>query len=547
MRGDCQLENIQIRNVRSLKDTGKISLPKVTVLVGENSSGKSTFLRVFPLLKQSICKRTDGPILWAGDADDYVDFGSFTETVTNDGSDTMGFSFEFPFAYTPEPYYYYPLLSRSKDLPRKYSTTYSLTISHHEGKDFVSKLGVSLNKSSFEFDLKTNKKSPVIYVDGIKISNAPHKENIHSRFPYRMNVPSSIFEFRIPTILGLRNQLISKFSVSKTDPLESSQKQTLAYDEMNDIVIDECVFIIGEYLCHDIALSEIPKYIEKDLASSKGKKNSVNFWDIAASMLQQLSQEDEGMQLYYCAVCKLCYFYSCFAQIEKYLNSYFRQVHYIAPLRATAERYYRLRNLAIDEVDYQGKNLSVFLNGLPSERLDNFQQWTQEYFGFKVVVKKDGGHLSVKVALGEDGKSINLSDTGFGYSQILPIITQLWDLSTRKNANRKSIIPLVIAVEQPELHLHPAVQARLANAFIASIKLAANNGYRLQLILETHSQTIVNQFGLAVAEGSLNPEDVSVVLFEKPLGQSQTTVRTSRYDSFGYLQDWPIGFFAPGV
>ena len=82
MKEECNLKAIQIKNVRSLVDTGAVPLSPITVLVGENSSGKSTFLRTFPLVKQSIMKRTDGPLLWAGDLDDYVDFGSFSETLT---------------------------------------------------------------------------------------------------------------------------------------------------------------------------------------------------------------------------------------------------------------------------------------------------------------------------------------------------------------------------------------------------------------------------------------------------------------------------------
>ena len=111
---------------------------------------------------------------------------------------------------------------------------------------------------------------------------------------------------------------------------------------------------------------------------------------------------------------KLLFFYSFFSEIEEYLNTYFRQVHYIAPLRATAERYYRLRNLAIDEVDYQGKNLAMFLSGLSEARMRKFQKWTQEYFGFRVIVDRKSGHLSVKIALTGDGDPVNMSDTGFG-------------------------------------------------------------------------------------------------------------------------------------
>lgn len=546
MRGDCQVEKILIKNVRSLKNTGKVSLPKVTILVGENSSGKSTFLRIFPLLKQSISKRTDGPILWAGDSDDYVDFGSFTETVTNDGSDTMEFSFEFPFTYIAETRYY-ATAQFSKDFSRKHNVTYNFTISNHDGKDFVSKLNICLDGSVFDFDFKPGKKSSIVTVDGIRIQNVATKETIYSHLPYRGGDLGSIFEFSLPDIWGQRCYLASVVADTLNNPAESIQRKDMSYDLADSIVLDEGLFMIGEYLCHGFSLDKIYSFISKKNTSSKMRPSTVALANMTTAILQQLLQQETAKQQYDCAVLKLFHFYACFGQIERYLNSYFRQVHYIAPLRATAERYYRLRNLAIDEVDYQGKNLSVFLNGLPKERLDSFQQWTQEYFGFKVVVQKDGGHLSVKVALGEDGNSINLSDTGFGYSQILPIITQLWDLSTRKKAKTSSPIPLIIAIEQPELHLHPAVQARLASAFIASIKLAEKNGYHLQLLLETHSQTIVNQFGLAVAKGDLETNDVSVVLFEKSLGNSETTVRISGYDSFGYLQDWPIGFFAPGV
>lgn len=246
---------------------------------------------------------------------------------------------------------------------------------------------------------------------------------------------------------------------------------------------------------------------------------------------------------------KLVFLYLVFSDIDDYLYSYFKEVHYIAPLRATAERYYRLRNLAVDDVDYQGKNLAIFINSLSSKQLDSFQNWTNMHFGFKVDTDKSKGHLSLLISLRGIDKSINLSDSGFGYSQVLPIITQLWELSSRKRPRAYSRLaegmnyPLVIAIEQPELHLHPAAQARLAKAFIAAISLARKNGRELQLLLETHSQTIVDYLGRAIAKGELDRKDVSVVLFDKGYRDNITTVRNSSYDEEGYLVNWPYGFF----
>jgi AAA15 family ATPase/GTPase len=71
------MDAIGIENLRYISETGLIKLKPLTLLVGQNSSGKSTFLRILPLLRQSVESRTMGPILW----DDIVDFGSFGEAI----------------------------------------------------------------------------------------------------------------------------------------------------------------------------------------------------------------------------------------------------------------------------------------------------------------------------------------------------------------------------------------------------------------------------------------------------------------------------------
>ncbi len=67
------MESLQIKNIRSLTDTGRIRIAPITLLVGQNSSGKSTFARFFPMLKQGAEARTREPFLWLGRL---VDFGS---------------------------------------------------------------------------------------------------------------------------------------------------------------------------------------------------------------------------------------------------------------------------------------------------------------------------------------------------------------------------------------------------------------------------------------------------------------------------------------
>jgi AAA15 family ATPase/GTPase len=91
------MEAIRIKNLRLLEDTGFIELRPITVLLGANSSGKSSFLRSFLLIRQSLEKRVSAPILWYGGDGGFVDFGSFNEAVYNfDNQKEISFIYELP-------------------------------------------------------------------------------------------------------------------------------------------------------------------------------------------------------------------------------------------------------------------------------------------------------------------------------------------------------------------------------------------------------------------------------------------------------------------
>lgn len=529
------MEKIRIKNIRSLKDTGSVPLAPITLLVGENSSGKSTFLRAFPLIKQSISKKTDGPILWAGDVDDYVDFGSFNETITSGSNKKMEIEFQFKTLLGYRAFRFFG--SDDIEKSERSHVHFSITVAANGDKEYVSVLKLKINKTRFQVKFDKNKKA-VVLVDNQKIqesNEAPSKvdsQDIDYLWLYRRNdIMRSVFDYALPNF--------SEMAISSLSPILDLAKNHDLFEDA--IALD----IIGKALTQGKSLSEI----EKNMIPSRSPNKDVEIIRkriaIFVKKLRTASESDRKKAI---TDCKLLFLGVNYPTIEEYVEQYFRQVHYIAPLRATAERYYRLRNSAIDEVDYQGKNLAIFLNSLAQDRMNSFQAWTEDRFGFKVTVQKNTGHLSVVISRdGFDGE-VNLSDTGFGYSQILPIITQLWELSTRpvtQKSNINTVIPLVVAIEQPELHLHPAMQGRLAKAFIACIDLAKENGYQLQLLLETHSKTMVDYFGRSIARSVLKPSDIAVVLFERDPITGYSTVTKTEFDSTGALNKWPIGFFEP--
>ncbi|KJV07013.1 hypothetical protein VZ95_20365 [Elstera litoralis] len=142
---------------------------------------------------------------------------------------------------------------------------------------------------------------------------------------------------------------------------------------------------------------------------------------------------------------------------------------------------------------------------------------------------------------------MNVVDTGFGISQMLPILSLIWlsgmSRSARAGASTRWTITPVL-VEQPELHLHPAYQARLADAFVEAFQ-GENDDVRF--VIETHSEALLNRFGDLVVDGAIEPDDIQILVFDDGnlSGDKSGGVNISiaKFDEEGRLINWPFGFF----
>ena len=132
-------------------------------------------------------------------------------------------------------------------------------------------------------------------------------------------------------------------------------------------------------------------------------------------------------------------------------------------------------------------------------------------------------------------------DVGIGISQVLPVLVEAY-------ANKNQII----AIEQPEIHLHPALQADLGDVFIQS----ALGDQRNRFIIETHSEHLLLRIMRRMRETANNkivpgvqavtPRDV-MVLFVEPEG-TQSIIREMPLNEYGDLvKAWPGGFFEEGL
>lgn len=115
---------------------------------------------------------------------------------------------------------------------------------------------------------------------------------------------------------------------------------------------------------------------------------------------------------------------------------------------------------------------------------------------------------------------------GFGLTQVLPIVVAALSASEGD----------ILLIENPEVHLHPAGQV-LMGQFLADVARS-----KVQVIVETHSDHVLNGIRRSVKADRLTPEKVAIHFF-KPRLEGTAQVLSPHLDNFGNIDNWPEGFF----
>ena len=146
---------------------------------------------------------------------------------------------------------------------------------------------------------------------------------------------------------------------------------------------------------------------------------------------------------------------------------------------------------------------------------------------FQVQIRKFGKRAK--------GPQRNLIDVGYGVSQVLPVITELLRRDVRRDEVLKRPRPMFL-LQQPEVHLHPSAQAALGTLFC---QLAGQ--YR-QLVIETHSDHLIDRVRMDVRDGATNlrPEDVSILFFER--GDLDVRIHSLQLDREGNVLNAPPSY-----
>ena len=203
-----------------------------------------------------------------------------------------------------------------------------------------------------------------------------------------------------------------------------------------------------------------------------------------------------------------------------------RDVHWLTCVRDAPQRFFSPRSTRRIEIEPTGADAPALL--AEDRHLERFvSAWfeTATSHRFQVVQTAERFRL-VLSPLDNPKIQVDLVDTGEGMGQVLPVLV----LAARANEGSLGKSP-IIAIEHPELHLHPRAERELAQAFC---HLAARRSSCS--LLETHSQNFLLQVQLAILSGHLMPDDV-VVYWIRELSDGSSVAERICFDELAR----PIG------
>lgn len=480
----------KVQNFRNLRDV-EIEIKPITLLFGKNGSGKSSFLKSYFFFHKNCIPYQ--MTVFSPEAsikfylNDNVHLGSFNE-ICGSGEESkksliLKLSFEAVVGRT----------TAQDHLEENDVLEYTKFINDDN----------KLLKSYCEFEIKGAKDGSA-FIKKVKLVD----QTDNTRFEFQ---PMSL-DKEASDKYGARTP---KFKINFLDNNE----------------LDE---IIRKMLMEDNYIAEdgIPFYVEAETKLEKFKRylksnEKQPFNNVTVKKIEELI---------------IRYYY----EIPRVLKTIMEDIIYLPGIREVPKRSYILKNYEIDNSIYGGvfkdlreaaskdaQEFSGDLDGIPFYRADG----TTVNDTLNALIKKLGfeGELSVsqqdeylkpQLKGKSSEKKYSLSESSSGLQQIIPILVKL--LHYKEST---------ILIEQPELHLHPKLQAALAEMFVDKVSENKNVA-----IIETHSEHLIKKLQVLIARGELKLEDIAVYYFDSDNGEVK--VKKMEMDERGlFIEDWPNGFF----
>lgn len=296
--------------------------------------------------------------------------------------------------------------------------------------------------------------------------------------------------------------------------LASTQRQVIETFRLHDAALDELRF---ELDIPDERATDITTYT---LGDAHGR---IRFEGWCAADVEGFAREDVTARL---------------TDAGSRLKRLADDVHWLGALRVQRERYLPLSGSSARIANDGAGTIEVLAREVLSANptvLNAVSGWFERATAHALSVRQQvvasGPLFHVELRPLRAPHGIHLADTGEGMTQVLPVIT----LGALAMMGRLGEAPL-LAIEQPELHLHPRAHAEVAAHLVAVAQHAT-------VVVETHSENFLLEVQLAIAAKRIRPEDV-IVHWVRATEEGPSFVESITFDDEARPSTWPPGVFA---
>ena len=525
------LHALELENFKAFGERARILFAPITLIFGENSAGKSTILQALNLLKQTQENRETGDLLLTRADNVIVNLGNFQEMLFD------------------------------HDLKRPLSIRVESTVS-----DRMFRLPYKGDKVAIEFRFTRTSVDEDVLLDQIGIYDGGSSKclakfqplnttedpedfsDIIAFFPNSRGVPRSkstvlkcvwltakpeYWESEFEWCKENKEKIIQAFQEKLTE-LESSDEvhqegDNMLQEKLKALLKDDIKFLSENFDLKSYISNRHQEEINTALRIQGFLPVEIRLgrkyprMETPHSLLHGRSEVKEafnGAELVIMA----------YDGLQETLEALFP----MGPFRKPPERWYTFRGTSPQHVGYQGDLLPDLLLRRP-KLVEETNEWLKRLdIGYKLEVKSigdDSGDLFAVRLIDTRRKeqvSVALPDVGYGISQLLPFVVQ-------------SLVPgnRIISIEQPEVHIHPRLQADLGDLLVEAIK---KEPPEKQFIIETHSEHLILRLQRLVYEKKIKPDDVSVIYVSR--GAEGAKAQRLRLDEEGdFIDEWPDGFF----
>lgn len=538
------LTEINLKNYKGFKE-GKLEIKPITILLGANSVGKSSLIQLFLLLQETALSENYNSALKLHGG--LFSLGEGINLFRNkDKSNSLEFDIRFKESSLNEIIkrdyylrYVEELINCCLLVLRSMEDLNSTNLFKNIIKNSTKKNNFNYNTNFFK-NKNFDRQNIIDLINSTAelISTNKNKESLKNLTHSRLLIYSNNI---IRSLINDKDELVHIYDFLKTlTEIQNIENVRLTYTfnyEDENLRIKTFNLFIGEELISKINFKDKNTNfsLESDifnfnLLKNKSNNNLKKYFSTSKtvfSFVENIDRVDYNGNPFY-----LYYINLISDVINQVENSFTTQkINYVSPLRAHPKRYYFLdkanANAFLDTLD--GEAIAEILKR-NSDLRNNVNSWFKKFnLHIDIGQIRDVIH---QIVVKQNSLDLDITDVGFGVSQVLPVIIQGF-LSKDKS---------ITLIEQPEIHLHPTMQADLADLFIDIVSRKNKNADNKYLLIETHSEYLLKRLRRRISEGRIKNEHVAIYCIEHSTNDNCAIIRKLLIADKGGF-DWPKDFY----